>query len=222
MSEGIPYADIIILALVAGFILLRLRSILGQNQGSDFFTRAPQEKTLKEQPIVQLDKTPKIKPKDEPDTYLNGLGEGAVADGLKKIKDKDAQFSATEFLGGAKRAFEMVFDAFIKGDKDTLRMLLSDSLYGDFTQELEERTRSDNKPETTLVSILTSDITEASLAGNVAKVAIKFTSEQVQVVRDKDGKIVEGDPSELHHIEDHWVFERDTTSKSPNWKIIET
>lgn len=223
MSEGIPYADIIILVLVAGFILLRLRSILGESRGIDFPRRPPQEKPQKkESPIVQLEKTLKPKPKEEADSYLAKLTDGPITEALKKIKEKDAQFSSAEFIEGARRAFEMVFDAFAKEDNNTLKMLLSDALYSDFAGELEARRKKENRQETTLVSILTADITHAELSQNMARIGVKFTSEQVTVVRNAQGEIISGDPSQLGHIEDEWVFERDVTSKSPNWKIIET
>lgn len=222
MSEGIPYADIVILALVAGFILLRLRSILGQNHGIDFSQRPPQERPQKEpHPVVQLDKRP-AKPKEEPDAYLLKLGDAPPADGLKQIRQKDPQFSATDFLDGARRAFEMVFDAFVKEDKSTLKLLLSEELYDDFGRELESRSKEENRRETTLVSIRSGEITQAVLTGNLARITVKFTSEQVTVERNAAGDIVAGDPSQVSHVEDEWVFERDVTSKSPNWKIIET
>lgn len=221
MSEGIPYADIIILALVAGFILLRLRSILGQNSGHDFFANPPAQKNEPETPVVQIDKPARAKNKEEEDPYLASLGDGQTAGVIKKIKEKDAQFSATEFMAGARRAFEMVFDAFTKGERETLKMLLSDGLYKDFAGVLEDRD-ADRKSETTLVSIQGAELTDASLTGSTARLTVKFTSEQVQLVRGPGGEILEGDPSLLHHVEDEWVFERDVTSKSPNWTIIET
>lgn len=224
MSEGIPYADIIILALVAGFILLRLRSILGQNDGIDFSNSPPKEKPSKETTIVQLlDKAVKPKPKEEEaDTMLSTITDSVVSDALKKIKEKDTQFSASEFISGARRAFEMVFDAFVKGDKETLKMLLSDALYSHFSGEIDAHKSDSEKTETTLVSILTSDIQQAELSGTMARIVVKFTSEQVTVVRNDKQEIIGGDASMLQHIEDEWVFERDVSSKSPNWKIIET
>ncbi len=226
MSETIPYANLLILALVAGFILLRLRGILGKDLGNDqpnFFNRAPIEKTDRDQPIVQLhEKLLKPKPKEEADPYLAALGDTPVASGLKRIKEEDPEFSASEFLEGAKLAFEMVFDAYVKGDKDTLRMLLSDALYKEFSGEVDSRAGEENKRETTLVSILGKDITQARLEGTTAHIGVRFISEQVSVMRNPQGEIVGGDPSALQHIEDEWVFERNTHSKNPNWKIIET
>jgi predicted lipid-binding transport protein (Tim44 family) len=225
MSEGIPYADILILALVAGFILLRLRSVLGNRVGNDDpdFMR-PLPKSRPDEPVVQLgDKPNKFKIKEaEPDPYLLNLKEKDVADTLSAIKLKDPGFVATTFLQGARMAYEMVFDAFAKNDKQTLKMLLSDDIYKHFLAEMEERDKSDRKSETTLVAVSAKDITRAVMSGSNVQLCVKFSTEQVTVVRDSENKIIEGDASRVVHGEDEWVFERDVNSKNPNWKIIET
>lgn len=224
-SEGFPYADIVILALIAGFVLLRLRNVLGNKTGNDspnFFNRITPV-AGEQDPVVQLDEK-SLKPKllPEADPYLTGMGNNAIAETLNGIKAKDPAFNATAFLQGARSAFEMVFDAFVKGDKPTLKMLMSDTIYQHFIKELDARDGQESKPETTLVSAKAQEITEAELIKNSARIGVRFISEQVSVLRDAKGTIVEGDPSELHHVEDHWTFERDVTSKNPNWKIIET
>jgi predicted lipid-binding transport protein (Tim44 family) len=225
MSDAIPYADILILALVAGFILLRLRSVLGTRIGNDDpeFMR-PMPKSRPEEPIIQLgDKPNKFKIREiEPDPYLQNLKEKDVADALAAVKLKDPGFVATTFLTGARMAYEMVFDAFAKDDKQTLKMLLADDIQKHFVSEMEAREQADSRSETTLVAVSAKDITKVTLNGNIAQLTVKFLTEQVTVVRDKDGKIIEGDASRVVHGEDEWVFERDITSKNPNWKIIET
>ena len=222
--QEMPYADLIILALIAGFILLRLRSVLG-SKTDDFFGKkqppAIAQADLKPGSVIQLDV--KAKPKEETDTYLMSLGSNSpVAETLRQIKAKDPQFMATGFMQGAKAAFEMVFDAFVKGDRQTLKMLLSDAIFQQFSRELDLRDAKENKSETTLVSVSPKEISHAALDKNTARITVHFESEQVTVVRSPKGDIVEGNPSELHHAEDQWVFERDVTSKNPNWKIIET
>jgi predicted lipid-binding transport protein (Tim44 family) len=230
MSDGSSYADLVILGLLAVFILLRLRSILGDkvgHDGTDYFKKmlppaAKQQAQAQEEPIVQLDeKSFKVKFKDE-DPYLTSLKNSQVANTLESIKEKDLQFSATAFLQGAKLAYEMVFDAFAKGDRKTLGMLLSEATFAAFSNELDSREAAEHKMETMLVSVVPKDIVAASLNGSVARLTVKFDSEHITVVRDSKGGIVEGDPSELNIVDDQWVFERDVTSKNPNWKIIET
>lgn len=223
MSEAMPYADIIILGLVTAFILLRLRSVLGRRDDDQDFFRPPPASSQPAEPIIQLG-THSLKPRvrEEADPYSAALGSGNVADGIAAIKAKDPQFSASNFLQGAKMAFEMVFDAFAKGDKQTLSMLLSPEIYGHFTDDLAARDKQEHKTETTLLSVKAREISDATLDKNSARITVRFDSEQVTLVRDANGAIVEGDPSATHHAEDEWVFERDVTSKNPNWKIIET
>ncbi|MFW0777814.1 MAG: Tim44/TimA family putative adaptor protein [Rickettsiales bacterium] len=227
MNNAVPYADIIILALIAGFILLRLRSVLGQNTGDDNMDafKKSMRTQAEQEPIIKLgDHNPKAKTKEEPepDHYLKDVTDLSVTSGLKAIKEKDAEFSATQFMQGAKMAFEMVFDGFAKGDKAPLKMLLSDELYQQFDAEIEARNKSEDKTETTLVSVNAKDITKAELDKNNARITVRFLSEQITVVRDKDGKIIDGDPSEVSEADDEWVFERNVTSKNPNWTIVDT
>ncbi|MEZ5690075.1 MAG: Tim44/TimA family putative adaptor protein [Rickettsiales bacterium] len=225
MSEGMPYADIIIIALVAGFILLRLRSILGQDNGDSNFLKKTREKIEDSEPIIQLgEKIAKNKPvTQQEDSYASSLAGGDISEKIKKIKEKDASFNTTIFLDGAKMAFEMVFDAFNKGDKKTLSMLLSKELYDDFVEDMDSRAKSENKLETTLLSVAAKEIMELKIdSKNVASIKVYFESEQVSVERDDKGEIVGGDPSDVQNIRDEWVFEKDITSKNPNWKIIET
>lgn len=221
MPESMPYADIIILALIAGFILLRLRSVLGRkdDEGMDFLRTSLKQV---QEPVVQLPEKSKPKPKEETDTYLISLGDSPLAKTLIDIRAKDPLFSAAEFLRGAMLAYEMVFDAFIKGDKPALKMLMSDELYKHFASEIDARAKEENHSETTLVSVASKDIVQASLENSTARITVKFVSEQVTVVRDTKGNITSGDPSALHHAEDVWQFERDVAAKNPNWKIIET
>lgn len=225
MSEGVPYADIIILALIAGFILLRLRNVLGQrseNEKMDFLERLKPLDPSQE-PIIRLaDKPLKNRLKEEQDAYISTLSDGPAKTALNAIKEKDASFSATQFLEGAKLAFEMVFDAFAKGDKPMLTRLLAEPIAKEFHAEIDARAGQEKRSETTLVSVVSKEITKASLDKHTAHISVRFVSEQVTVVRDAKGAIIEGNPSETHQVEDEWVFERDVTAKNPNWKIIET
>ena len=227
MNDAIPYADIIILALIAGFILLRLRSVLGHKMGNDDLDafKKSMRTQAEQEPIIKLgDRNLKTKeePELEPDSYLQNVTDLSVASGLKALKGRDGEFSATQFLQGAKMAFEMVFDGFAKGDKAPLKMLLSNELYQQFDAEIEARNKTENKTETTLVSVDATDIAKAELDKNTARLTVKFSSEQITVMRDKEGKIIEGDPSDVSEVEDEWVFERDVTSKNPNWRITDT
>lgn len=224
MSEQMPYADIIIMALVAGFILLRLRSVLGQKIGrdkpEDYHPARPDEAA---EPVITFPDRLRTraqeaeKPATAPENSADVSGRARA--GVVAIAASDPSFTADSFLQGAKIAFEMVFDAFVKADKNTLKMLLSDAVYNEFSAAIDERKNNSTKTETTLVSVEKMQIEQAEKDKNIARVTVKFVSEQITVVRDSEGKIIEGDPSNVDNVEDEWVFERDVTSRNPNWKI---
>lgn len=225
MSDGIPYADIVIMALVAGFILLRLRSVLGDKIGNDnpsYFNKPATPAAERNQTIVQLDDKSKAKARLEPDLYMTKVKDDAIIAAVNAIKVKDPEFTATHFLEGARGAFEMVFDAFSKADRDTLKFLLDTPVYEEFNKALTEHEQQDAKSETTLISAQAKDITAAELVGNMARITVRIHSEQVMVTRNAAGEVIAGDVSLIHAIDDDWTFERDVTSKNPNWKVIET
>lgn len=222
MSEGMPYADIVILALIAGFILLRLRNVLGQKPGADadFFKRL-QPMVGSAEPVVRLAEKTKPRSKDEQDAYMASVTDAAVIEAVNEIKARDPLFNATRFVDGAKLAFEMVLDGYAKGDKPALKALLAEPVYQDLASGIDARAAEENRTETTLVAVTARDILKATLTGTMARISVRFISEQISIVRNKKGDIVEGNPSESRQVEDEWVFERDVTSKNPNWKIIE-
>jgi predicted lipid-binding transport protein (Tim44 family) len=207
-SEGFPYADIIILALIAGFVLLRLRSVLGnKNEGDDAASYLkkifPPAETPDTRPdtVVQLDERsvkPRLLPDNDP--YMAGVTDTALAQAIGEIKARDPQFTATGFLQGARGAFEMVFDAFAKGDKPTLKMLMSDAIFQHFAADIDARDALPTRTENTLVSVTPQAITSASFTKSLAQLSVHFASEQVSLVRDARGDIIEGDPSHLHHV----------------------
>jgi predicted lipid-binding transport protein (Tim44 family) len=231
---NMPYADILILALVAGFILLRLRSILGKDVGfdgkSDPSNQPP--KPLKDASnndsavlsFPQLQALAKAKAAEvvASDQKTIDALDASVKSDIEAIKAADAQFNLDSFLGGAKAAFEMVIKAFNGNDKITLAMLMKPTLAEVFIREAELRLANENRPETTLVRIVSAEVKAAELSGKMARITLVILSEQVHVVRNKEGEIVEGNPSHVERVEDEWVFERDVTSKNPNWTIIDT
>lgn len=226
MSQGIPYADIVILALVAGFIILRLRSVLGTKSDDDEMRISKKMSmstyTQPADPIVQLDvKHARPKASDMPDPLMDTVKDESKLSALSAIKAIDMSFTLTDFAEGARRAFEMVFDAFTKGDKPTLKMLLSDELYQTFCKEIDAR-MGEVHQETTLVSVSIKEVDQVQLDKQIARIGLEFASEQVTVERNAHGEVVGGDASLITHVDDIWVFERDLSSKSPNWKIIET
>jgi predicted lipid-binding transport protein (Tim44 family) len=225
MSDGFQYGDLIFLGLIAAFVALRLRSMLGKGSGIDpreVWKQATRDITQEKKPFSAADR-PVKKLLTEEDVVPAGLQENqAVAAGLKAIRAADAGFSTTDFVSGAKLAFEWVVEAFSKGDKDKLRMLLSEERFQHFSDAIDTRAKDGLKHETTLVAILAADVTEAQMQGGKAQITMQFTSEQVSVTRGGDGKVESGDPSATDKVIDVWTFERDAASRDPNWKIVAT
>lgn len=220
MSDGFPIGDIIILGAVAAFIILRYRSMLGDKTGRDpSETKRPNIEELER--IIQLpQKVEDLKPVIPTVTFDGYTGE--VRDTLRSMNRIDPDFTPDGFLEGAKSAFEMVLDAYRTHDADTLKMLLDKPLYEKFTQALKDQDARGEKEESTLVAITRTEITAATLTGNKASITVEFTSDQIQVTRDKDGKITGGNASDEIEVNDSWRFTRDLKAQDPNWVIIDT
>jgi predicted lipid-binding transport protein (Tim44 family) len=221
MGGGFQFIDIILFALVAGFLILRLRSVLGRRDGhqgpaQDPF-RPPAAKEPAEAEVVRLPE------RGEPAT-------GAVADhppgslqaGLTQIKIADPSFKDDEFLSGAGMAFEMILTAYVAGDSAALKPLLSPEVFANFSRSIEERAAAGEVLETTLVGVRKVTIEEAYMAGRMAHVTVRFVSEQVTVTRNAAGEVVEGDPDRVTTVTDLWTFARDTRSPDPNWTLVAT
>jgi predicted lipid-binding transport protein (Tim44 family) len=224
MSEGFAYIDILFFAMVAAFIALRLRSVLGRRTGNEQRreTRLDQPEPHKasrdhKDNVVHLpDRQP------QSDGEIGAGADGDVKAGLTQIRLADRRFDPNGFVQGARAAFEMIVDAFAKGDKATLRPLLADSVFANFTRAIDDRQRAGHELETNLVAIQAVDIVEAGMSGPHARLTLRFRSEQVNVTRDLEGAVVEGDPGTMAEIVDLWTFERDTRTSDPNWRLVET
>jgi predicted lipid-binding transport protein (Tim44 family) len=233
MSDGFAFLDIILLAAVAAFFILRLRSVLGKRNGNekrpdyDPFNSRPQKDA--EDKVIHLPSRDKGKeapesadegqetvrpPAEEPQTTLSA--------GLTQIRLADRSFDSKRFVEGARTAFEMIVAAFASGDKQTLQPLLADEVYNNFIQAIDERESKKEVLETTLVGIQQSELIEASLQDKTAYVTIKFVSEQINVTRNADGEVVDGDPSHVARITDIWTFGRNVRSRDPNWELVAT
>ena len=229
MGNGFQFIDIIFFALIAAFLILRLRSVLGRRNGHegghrDPFARRRQDRRPVEDKVVRLpDRTDDI-----PEGYVTasaeppGQPESPLEAGVTQIKVADGQFDPQEFLSGARIAFEMILSAFAAGDSATLKSLLNDDVYGNFAQSIREREDAGETMENTLVGVGTTEVVEAYMEGSVAHVTVKFVSEQINVVRDADGEVVDGDPNAVTEVTDFWTFSRDTRARDPNWILVAT
>jgi len=194
MSYSFEYIDIILLAMIAGFIFLRLRGILGKRTG--FEGKAPSQ--LKE--------------------VLKKINQEQT----KKINEKFDDKAQNEFLKGAKIAYETVITDFSDNDNKitTSRSLLNNEIYNQFNQALKERSSKGHYAEITFIGVNSATIKEHKKIGNILNVTVDFIAEVITCIRDKDKKIVSGDPEKIKKIYDTWVFSRDTTSPNPNWQLV--
>ena len=126
------------------------------------------------------------------------------------------------FIEGASDAFTMIVDAFAKEDLKSLQGLLGAELYGAFEGAIEDRKAQGLKLENTIIKFDSVKVTSAQMAGKIARIGLEFTSEQVPIMRDAKGEIVEGNPQQIDQIIDSWVFERDIRSEDPNWRLVQT
>ena len=194
MNYSFEYIDIILLAMIAGFIFLRLRGILGKRTG--FEGKAPPQF----QEVLN-----KVKTKQTKD--------------VKENFDESAQ---NEFLKGAKIAYETIITDFSDNDNKitTSRTLLNNKIFDQFNIALKERSEWGHQAEITFIGINSASIKEHKKDGNMLNVTVNFIAEVITCIRDKEKKIVSGDPEKIKKIYDTWVFSRDTTSANPNWQLV--
>ena len=195
MSYSFEYIDIILLAMIAGFIFLRLRGILGKRTGFDGKAPPQFDKILKEAVTKQA-------PKQE--TF-----------------DENAQ---KEFLNGAKIAYETIITDFSDNDNKltTSKPLLNNEIYNQFNDALKERSQRGHYAEITFIGINSAIIKEHKKIDKILNVTVDFIAEVITCIKDKDKKIISGDPEKIKKIYDTWVFSRDITSANPNWQLVNT
>tara|TARA_B100001996_G_scaffold80736_1_gene59547 strand:+ start:396 stop:992 length:597 start_codon:yes stop_codon:yes gene_type:complete len=196
MNYSFEYIDIILLAMIAGFIFLRLRGILGKRTGFEGKTAPQFENILKK--VQQENKINK-----------------------KENFDKKAQ---NEFLKGAKIAYETIITDFSDNDNKLIasKPLLSKQIYDEFNKALKERSQRGHFAEITFIGIKSADIKEHKKIDRVLQVTVDFVSEIITCIRDTEKKIVSGSPDKIKTIYDTWTFSRDMRSSNPNWLLVNT
>jgi predicted lipid-binding transport protein (Tim44 family) len=223
MGDFPHYFDIILFAMVAAFLVLRLRSVLGRRTGNErrpdtSLFRRPQRPA---EPVA--DKVVAFGNRTAaPPPLVTTTPADAVAAGLERVRGADPGFDAPGFLQGARIAFETIVGAFAAGDQARLRPLLADDVYKPFAAAIDERVAAGETLETRVLQLKAEDIVEAGLAGRTARVTVKFVSDQINVLRAHDGSIVDGDPEHPTEKTDFWSFARDTHSADPNWVLVAT
>ena len=216
--------DLLLFALIAAFLVFRLRNVLGRRTGNERPPTEPNAQRGGQQPAPAADDDESVVtlPGREPEDTFIEQAEGDLGENLRKIRGADSSFNSEQFAEGGRAAFEMIVTSFASGDRETLRPLLSDEVYENFAGAIVERADKGNTMEMTLVGIRSSDIIEASMDGRVAFVTIKFVTEQIEVTRDSAGEVLDGDPSRVTTVSDIWTFARNTRSRNPNWTLVAT
>jgi predicted lipid-binding transport protein (Tim44 family) len=232
MSNGFQFIDIIFLAMVAVFLALRLRNVLGRRDGHeggyrDPFRPAPAPERRADSPANESDNVIRLPNRSEEVEAAERIAKAAhgdekLADGLTQIKLVDPGFDPDAFVNGARGAFEMILEAFAKGKLDGIKSILTPEVFANFEQAVKARAEAGETLENTLVGIRVAEVAEAFMEGRNAVVAVRFTSDQINVTRDRDGRVVSGDPSAVTAVVDLWTFQRDTRSRDPNWMLVAT
>ncbi len=224
------HIEIILIALVAIFLVLRLRSVLGRRTGNErppaqdpFAPTAPTPEARRDNGnVVQMPRPNGEPPAPPPRSAGQGRIAPAAAPGIEAIRGADRSFDAQGFAGGARAAFEMIVGAFAKGDLVTLRPLLDDATYGSFEAAVKDRQAHGRVLETSLIGFDSTELVRAELRGSVAHVTMRFVTEQINVTRGADGLVVDGNPNTVERVTDLWTFARDTRSDNPNWLLVNT
>lgn len=237
--------DIILIGLVAVFLILRLRSVLGKRTGNErppardpFTPPAPPTATPRvgdrgdapanqgNDNVVSLPTA--SAPAPRPSLATSGPGGiratvmPTATAGVAAIRGADPSFEPIGFTGGARAAFTAIVEAFAKGDTSSLRPLLDGPTFSSFEAAIRGRIERKEKAETTLIGFEASDVAAAELQGTNASVTVRFVSEQINVLRNADGQIIDGNPNEVQKVIDLWTFRRDTKASDPNWLLIKT
>src|SRR5689334_1523017 len=212
-------AVIVILALVALFIGLRLYSVLGERTGHE------QKPILKPaDPDARVEQRPEQPAAVAP--TANDPGDMAflptAGPGVRAILAADPTFDVARFLEGAKSAYRLVLEAFWKGDLDTLRTHVDDHVLETFASAVEQRKKDGLSLDNRLVAIDQMVIAEASLERGIADVTVRFEADIAAVTRNAEGDVVAGSLSDAVQTRDLWTFRRDVSSRDPNWQLIET
>ena len=197
MSSQFGFIDIILLAMFAGFIILRLRNILGRKTG-----------------------------------HQGKPGRGYFPKGMEVLKDIENneaiktgnvdEEAKKRFLKGAEVAYEQIITSFAKGDKKVLKGLLEKNMFNRFSEVIDERKNKKLIYETTFIGLKSSKILEFKKIENIYKVTVNFVCEIITCVKDKNNKIIEGNPDTIKTVNDVWKFSKNMWSQDPTWYLVDT
>jgi predicted lipid-binding transport protein (Tim44 family) len=224
----------LLLLVVAVVILLRLRGMLGRKTGNerryDPYAQREQGGTVstpgKVVPMPTRDtaRPPQASSSKEVEERIRDFmpDSNPAHAGLLEIARQDSGFDPQHFVQGAKAAYEMIVTAFAEGNKKLLKQFLSREVYDGFAEVISERETRGEMVDTSFVGINKADIIDAETKSKTARVTVKFVSQLITAVKNRNGEIIDGDPKQIREVTDIWTFAREVTSRDPNWKLVAT
>lgn len=214
--------EIVILAMIAAFLGMRLYSVLGRKaEHEEEVVSHRLERARQDAESRQQAQPPQIAEVPRRDRALNGFPP-AIEQGLREISSADRRFELLGFMEGARSAYEVILEAFWRGDREELAQLCDDDVYRSFAAAIEEREGAGLTLDNRLIRIEDSTVHSAVLDGRIARIAIRFVADIASVTRDADGNVVAGSLDDAIESRDIWTFSRDTGSNDPAWLLDET
>ena len=208
---------VVLLVMVAGFLALRLYSVLGKRTGHE----QPLPKPAEARVVAPVIARPTDTAPDARETVNRDIDPAAEA-GLRAIIAAESGFDMPQFLAGARSAYGMVLDAFWKGDREQLDWLCEDDVRAAFVEAIDAREVAGHRLENRLVSIERATIIDAALAGKQARITVRFDADIAGVTRDAEGQVIAGSTTDAVEAHDLWTFARTLKSGDPNWKLFDT
>ena len=215
--------EILLIAMVAGIVLFRLYTVLGRRTGNE---RPPQDPRFGVNPRPSASEAGDnvVPPPDhalKPDAHPNASSD-PMAQALLDIKLADRAFEAEHFVSGARQAYELIVTAFAKGDRATLKPLLSEEVYHAFDSGIAAREARHETKAFTFVGLKNANVVHAALKDSHAEVTLSFESQFISATSNETGAVIDGDPKAVRGVTDVWTFGRDVRSRDPNWLLVAT
>lgn len=207
---------IVLLAMVAAFLALRLYMVLGKRSGHEQVLPKPAEVAPAPAPRTVADVAP------EPAAPSDSVIEPEAAQGMRQVISADSSFDVARFLEGAKSAYRMILEAYWKGDEEALAWLTDEDVRASFGEAISARKEAGQVLDNRLVSIERALISKATLEGRVARITVRFDADIAAVTRDTEGNVIAGSLSDAVPTHDVWTFSRNLKDADPNWLLVET
>ena len=212
MQSGLPYLDILVFGVIAVFLILRLKNILGTKTGYDSSDIKKENKEKSFSNIIPIKSD-----KDKDNEIYKGKNKN-----LDPIKDIDGTFDVVDFLSGSRTFFKMVLESFTNGDLSTVKDFIKPSVLESFKNSIDDRNKDDETLIIDLKSIEKNEILSHKITKTVVKITVSFESKQIIALMDKNDVLIDGNMEKEVVVKDEWVFERKINYENPNWSLVQT